>query len=62
MLSEIPKLTTPRLLLRAIYLSDAQLVHRNLSDSQTVLYSNESEPPSLEKVQQMIDTADYLDE
>lgn len=55
MLAEFPILKTPRLLLRAIRQSDAQLVHRNLSDFQTVLYSNASEAPSLEKVQQMID-------
>ncbi len=55
MLSEIPQLITPRLLLRAIYQSDAQLVHRNLCDSQTVLYSNAAESPSLEKVEQMIE-------
>ena len=55
MLSEFSILKTPRLVLRAIHQSDAQLVHRNLSDFQTVLYSNASEVPSLEKVQQMID-------
>jgi ribosomal-protein-alanine N-acetyltransferase len=52
---EFPILKTPRLLLRAINHSDAQLVHRNFSDSQTVSYSNVQEPPSLEKVHQMID-------
>lgn len=55
MLSEFPILKTPRLILRAIHQSDAQFVHRNFSDFQTVLYSNALEPPSLEKVEQMID-------
>lgn len=54
MLAEFSILKTPRLLLRDIRQSDAQLVHRNLSDSQTVLYSNASEAPNLGKVQQMI--------
>ena len=54
MLSEFPILKTPRLLLRAIQQSDAQLLHRNFSDPQTVLYSN-APAPSLEKVQQVID-------
>lgn len=54
MLSEFPILKTPRLVLRAIQQSDAQLVHRNFSDPQTVLYSN-APAPSLEKVQQVID-------
>jgi len=36
---EFPILKTSCLLLRAINHSDAQLVHRNLSDFQTVLYS-----------------------
>ncbi|MEL6494728.1 MAG: GNAT family N-acetyltransferase [Cyanobacteria bacterium J06623_7] len=55
MLSEFPILKTPRLVLRAICQSDAPLIHRNLSDFQTVMYSNASEAPSLKKVQQMID-------
>ena len=54
MLSEFPILKTPRLVLRAIQQSDAQLVHRNFSDHQTVLYSN-APAPSLEKIQQAID-------
>ena len=52
---EFPILKTPRLLLRAINYSDAQLVHRNLSDCYTVLYSNTREPPTLEKIHQIID-------
>lgn len=52
---EFPILKTPRLLLRAINHSDTQFVHRNLWDSQTVLYSNVLEPPSLEKVHQIND-------
>jgi len=51
---EFPILKTPSLLLRAINYSDAQLVHRNLSDFDTVLYSNTREPPSLEKVSKII--------
>ena len=52
---EFPILITPRLFLREINHSDAQLVHRNLSDFYTVLYSNVAEPPTLEKVHQIID-------
>ncbi|MEM7581185.1 MAG: GNAT family N-acetyltransferase [Mastigocoleus sp.] len=55
MLSDFPILKTSRLILRAIHISDAQLVHRNLSDYQTIIYSNTVEPPSLEKVQKMIE-------
>ncbi|MEM7715671.1 MAG: GNAT family N-acetyltransferase [Cyanobacteria bacterium P01_A01_bin.68] len=52
---EFPILKTPRLLLRAINHSDAKSVHRNLSDCDTVLYSNTGEPPSLEEVYKIVD-------
>ena len=52
---EFPILKTPRLLLRAVNHSDANSLHRNLADFDTVLYSNTEEPPSLEKVYKIVD-------
>ena len=51
---EFPILKTARLILRAIEFSDMVSIHRNLSDAQTVMYSNKNIPPSVEEVRKMI--------
>jgi ribosomal-protein-alanine N-acetyltransferase len=53
---EFPKLETPRLLLRAIHLSDTPSVRHNLCAPETVQYSDSAEVPSLEEVGKIIET------
>ncbi|MEO1433144.1 MAG: GNAT family N-acetyltransferase [Cyanobacteria bacterium J06633_8] len=54
MQSEFPILETPRLILRQINLSDAVSIQKNLSDAQTVMYSNTNQAPTREKVEKII--------
>ena len=46
---EFPILETPRLILRQINLSDAESIQKDLSDANTVMYSNTNQPPTKEE-------------
>ena len=54
MQGEFPILETSRLILRQINLSDAVSIQKNLSDAQTVMYSNTNQPPTREEVEKII--------